>query len=130
MNLSRAEVDCCIDVLDRTEPSRGGWTTEFNSLKSAIENARKIRDRFRMPIIILFVPAVIISFVGRFSPDLLDPYLHGLWSGTFTIACGVLGLALELVMRAIFPVLQREGRVAALLRYYGAKNMSPDQAVY
>lgn len=128
MTLSRAEVDRYIDALDQSEPSHGGWMNEFNSLKSAIENARKIRNRFRLPIIILFVPAVIISFIGRFSPDLLD--LHGLWSGTFTIACGVLFLALELVTRAIFPVLQREARVAALLRYYGAKNMSPDQAVY
>lgn len=128
MTLSRAEVDRYVDVLDQSEPSRGGWTSEFNSLKSALENARKIRNRFRLPIIILFVPALVISIVGRISPDLLE--LHGLWSGTFTIACGALFLALELVMRIIFPVLQREGRVAALLRHYGAKDMSPDQAVY
>ncbi len=128
VKLSRVEVDRCIDVLDRSEPSRSDWATEFNSLKSALENARKIRNRFRLPIIVLFVPAVTISIVGRLAPDLLD--LHGFWSGTFTIACGVLFLALELVMRVVFPVLQREARVAALLRHYGATNVSPSQAVY
>lgn len=126
--LTRSEVDRYIDVLDRSEPSQTGWLNAFNALKSTLQNARRRRDLFRVPLVSILLIAVAVSFIGRIAPDVLD--IPRAWSQTAVITLSILFLLLEAVVRSLFPVLQQEGRVATLLRYYGAKNVSPDQAVY
>lgn len=126
--LTRAEIDRYVDALDRNEPSQSGWRDAFDHLKPALDDARRIRRRFRLPIFVLLAASIALVFVHRISPGLLN--MPGLWPQAFAIACGLLFLVIEGVLRSLFPVLQQEDRVAALLRYYGAKDVPHEEEVY
>lgn len=126
--LTRADVERDIDLLDSNEPSGTGWEAAFDRLRPALGHARKVRNRFRVPIVTLFLISAALWSVHRLAPDLLD--VPRMWLQTPPIVCGALFLLVEVIARTVFPVLQREERVAALLRYYGATDVSPDQEVY
>lgn len=109
-----AEVDGHIDTLDRTEPTRSGWQPAFNALHQALGHARKVRRYCVIPAAVI-AAALIIVFHGE------------VWNwddarNLLAVELILLG-GMRFAMTKVFAVLDREDRVQALLRYYGAKDL-------
>jgi hypothetical protein len=125
----RAQIDAWVDILDRAEPDRTGWQSAFTNLKEALTGAREMRRIVRLPATVLCALLAIAWFAILFSAtDALDE--RRLWLNGAVSVLALVVLAWEFAMRRVFPVLQLEGRVAALLRYYGGKDVSPEEEVY
>lgn len=123
-----SEIDKHIDALDRAEPDQPlmYWRKSFDALKIALTNARRIRDPLRTPGWLALTALMTFSmYLGWSLPDQFDDRL---WIVVIALA-GVL-LVWEICMRLTFPVLNREGRVSALLRYYGAKDVDQQEEVF
>ena len=123
---TRPQIEAWIDMLDRSEPDRSGWRDAFDDLKRELMAARKIRDLGRLPVVVAFLVLLVFDYVvarvilslSQQSPD----------SGALLV-CIVTVISWEFVVRRAFPVLDIEGRVAALLRYYGAKDVPQEEEV-
>lgn len=123
-----AEIDQHIDALDRAEPEQPQmyWRKSFDALKVALTNARRIRDPLRTPGWLALTALMTFStYLGWSLPDQFDDRL---WIVVIALA-GAL-LVWETCMRLTFPVLNRESRVSALLRYYGAKDVDQQEEVF
>jgi len=122
IHLTLTEIDAHIDALDRAEPTQNPmhWRRAFESLKSALEDARRIRS-------LLIPPGIVLALA-------LLWWLHGdsweLTDARTGVGFFVIVLALgHLALGARFAALKREARIAALLRYYGAKDVPEEEAL-
>jgi hypothetical protein len=121
----REQIDAWVDVLDRAEPDQTGWRTAFDRLKEELIKARRLRWLGRIPAVVGFCVLVALYLIEHalfWNPP--GPVLGG---GTSLI--WILVLTWEFAVRRAFPVLEIEGRVAALLRYYGAKDVPTEEEV-
>lgn len=111
--MTRAEVDSLIDTLDRHEPTQSGWRAAFDRLKENLATARRIRGLVQLPGSVLFVVLLAASLVTGLE----------MWANV-AIGVGAMLVVWEFAAGRAFPVLEQEGRVAALLKYYGATDVS------
>lgn len=116
-----SEIDAQIDVLDRAEPTqnRMHWRRAFDYLKDALARARRIRRLALLPVLV--VAALATSFLRGSEWDINDARL------AFVSFFVLLALA-HVALASTFAALQRESRIAALLRYYGDTTAHNDMA--
>jgi hypothetical protein len=126
---SRAQIDSWIDVLDHAEPDRNGWRSAFDLLNEELRKARRIRHLVRLPGAVLFLVFGVVWLASRTTFHVSAWYAQHAWLNAGFLLPTLL-LFCELIVRWLYPVLQLEGRVAALLRYYGAKDVSPEEEIY
>lgn len=112
-----AEVDDHIDVLDRAEPQQpqATWRRAFDALSEALWRARRVRRYCAIPAALLAAILVIVFHGEVWDFDDIR--------NLFGVELGLL-LLIRFVLSKAFAVLEREDRVVALLRYYGARNLS------
>jgi hypothetical protein len=121
---SLPQIEAWVDILDRAEPERAGWRTAFANLKEQLGKARSLRDIPRRPVFAFFVIASTIHSVNTWlsgGPGFLT------WSFWLSLVAGTLLLIYfiweAVLLTRMLTVLALEERVAALLRYYGAKDV-------
>jgi hypothetical protein len=113
----RAQIDALVDILDRAEPDRTGWRNAFDRLKDELTRARRLRPLIWMPAVVVYVVLSVLYFFTTPRPVL----------GGYVALMVILVFFWGFAMRRAFPVLELEGRIATLLRYYGAKDVSPEE---
>jgi hypothetical protein len=118
----RTQIEAWIDVLDRAEPDQSGWRDAFDGLKLELTKARKIRRLGQIPAGLAFLVLIALYVVHHIGRDAWTAPQGWLNNGTVLVWTVV--LIWEFVVRRVFPVLELESRVAALLRYYGATGVS------
>lgn len=110
---SRGDVDSWLDALDREEPQARTaiWRPAFEKLSTGLHDARRIRNVVRVVVAAIVVGLVVLLHSGP-------------WSGTFVRDLFGIGaataMAVEFALAKVFPVLDREQRIVAALRYFGS----------
>ena len=120
--LPLTEIDRYIDVLDRTEPGQpqASWRSTFDILNVSLARARRIRRLWSIPVAIAAALGVIVLHGAHWDFDDARNVL------AFNI---LLLVAVWWLLEQRYPILQREGRVGALLRYYGADILEQESAL-
>jgi hypothetical protein len=121
--LTLSHIDQHIDTLDRNEPSNAqtGWRSAYDVLDVALMKARRMRHLWAIPALICAAALAIA--------------MHGLqwdWEDIrFFLLMEALALAaIWFVLSKLNPVLHRESRIAALLRYYGARDVPQEESIF
>lgn len=114
---SARDIDTWIDRLDRAEPHQSGWREAYDRLDATWARARAIRRYCAIPAAIVAAIAVIVLHGQAWGFDDLQHL--------FSVEAAVL-LLLFWIVAKLFPALDREDRISALLRYYGAAASAPD----
>jgi hypothetical protein len=128
---SLAQIEAWVDILDRAEPEHSGWRTAFASLREQLTKARRIRDIVRRPIVASFTIASAVQVGHSWLSGGSTFLTWSFWLNTAALTLMIMLLVWEAaVLPRAFPVLELEGRVAALLRYYGAKDVPQNDEVF
>lgn len=119
--LTPDELERHIDVLDRAEPQQAGWRGAFDALYTALNRGRRVRQLWTIPAAVAAAILTIVLHQDRWGTnDLRNLFLF----------YGLIMIAIFYVMGKLYPVLAREGRVAALLRYYGVRDIPEEESPF
>lgn len=113
--LSLVQVDALIESLDRSEPGSPEWQSNYEALRHDLMYGRRLRQILRViseTLNLIFFTFILLQLAAN------RPWTDGFWLIALNALLGeIIG---GIVAPAIFPVLRRDDRAAALLRYHGA----------
>lgn len=118
--LTAAEVASLIDTLDRSEPHapQMHWRAAYDTLETALRGTRRVRRYLAIPAAI-FAAILVVVFHG-------EAWNFDEIRNLFVIE-GLTLIALHFALSKIYAVLAREGRIAALLTYFGARDLPEEE---
>lgn len=118
---SHAEIEAWIDTLDRAEPHHvpAQWSEAYAQLLAALQHASKVRRYSAIPAAIVAALLIIVFHGESWGAD----DIRNLFGAELAAL-----LSLNFLLEKLYPVLDRESRVRALLKYYGAHDM-PSEAL-
>jgi len=118
--LTAAEVASLVDTLDRSEPHapQMHWRAGYDTLETALRSARRVQRHLALPAAI-FAAILVVVFHGKVW-DFDD--IRNLF-----VIEGLTLIALHFALSKTYAVLAREGRIAALLTYFGARDLPEEE---